>query len=122
MPASTLPTKSVPTSAALVKMPPPSRAKIEIKLAPKPKPIKALTSLVRKKNPATDNSPKATTKKPVMEPALKAKDKAGANPFRDASAVLSLERTATFIPIYPAKAEATAPTKNPSEVKSHRVR
>ena len=36
MPASTLPTISPPTSAPLVKMPPPSRAKIEISEAPKP--------------------------------------------------------------------------------------
>ena len=35
MPASTLPTRSAPTSAPLVKMPPPSRAKIEISDAPK---------------------------------------------------------------------------------------
>ena len=35
MPASTLPTRSPPTSAPLVKMPPPSRAKIEISEAPK---------------------------------------------------------------------------------------
>ena len=37
MPASTLPTRSAPTSAPLVKMPPPRRAKIEISEAPKPK-------------------------------------------------------------------------------------
>jgi hypothetical protein len=36
MPASTLPTMSPPTSAPLVKMPPPRRAKIEISEAPKP--------------------------------------------------------------------------------------
>ncbi len=36
MPASTLPTRSPPTSAPLVKMPPPRRAKIEISEAPKP--------------------------------------------------------------------------------------
>src|SRR6476660_8294602 len=34
MPASTLPTRSPPTSAPLVKMPPPRRAKIEISEAP----------------------------------------------------------------------------------------
>ena len=39
MPASTLPTRSAPTSAPLVKMPPPSRAKIEISEAPNAKPI-----------------------------------------------------------------------------------
>src|SRR5262249_430044 len=36
IPASTLPTRSPPTSAPLVKMPPPRRAKIEISDAPKP--------------------------------------------------------------------------------------
>src|SRR6476469_5312578 len=39
MPASTLPTRSAPTSAPLVKMPPPSRAKIEISEPPKARPI-----------------------------------------------------------------------------------
>ena len=42
MPASTFPTKSAPTSAPFVKIPPPSRAKIDISDAPKPKPTKAL--------------------------------------------------------------------------------
>ena len=34
MPASTLPTRSAPTSAALVKMPPPTRANRAMELAP----------------------------------------------------------------------------------------
>jgi Na+/H+-translocating membrane pyrophosphatase len=38
MPASTLPTKSAPTSAPFVKMPPPSRAKIEISEPPNARP------------------------------------------------------------------------------------
>ena len=38
MPASTLPTRSAPTSAALVKMPPPTRANRAIEEAPKLKP------------------------------------------------------------------------------------
>ena len=42
IPASTLPTKSAPTSAPFVKMPPPNLAKIEIKDAPKPNAIRAL--------------------------------------------------------------------------------
>src|SRR2546427_510043 len=46
MPASTLPTRSAPTSAPLVKMPPPSRAKIEISDPPNPRPTSGLmTSL-----------------------------------------------------------------------------
>src|SRR6202008_1901844 len=36
IPASILPTRSPPTSAPFVKMPPPSRAKIEMSEAPKP--------------------------------------------------------------------------------------
>ena len=42
MPASTLPTRSAPTSAPLVKMPPPRRAKIEISDEPKAKPSSGL--------------------------------------------------------------------------------
>ena len=41
IPTSTLPTKSAPTSAPLVKIPPPNLAKIEIKEAPKPNAIRA---------------------------------------------------------------------------------
>ena len=43
IPASTFPTRSAPTSAPLVKIPPPNRAKIDIKDAPKPKATNALT-------------------------------------------------------------------------------
>jgi hypothetical protein len=43
IPASTFPTKSAPTSAPLVKIPPPNLAKIEIKEAPKPRATRALT-------------------------------------------------------------------------------
>ena len=46
IPASTLPTKSAPTSAPFVKIPPPNLAKIDIKEAPKPNATNALiTSL-----------------------------------------------------------------------------
>ena len=40
IPASTFPTKSAPTSAPLVNIPPPNLAKIEIKDAPNPKQLK----------------------------------------------------------------------------------
>ena len=42
MPASTFPTKSAPTSAPFVNIPPPSLAKIDISEAPKPKATSAL--------------------------------------------------------------------------------
>ena len=41
IPASTLPTKSAPTSAPFVNIPPPSQAKIDIRDAPNPKAINA---------------------------------------------------------------------------------
>ena len=43
IPASTFPTKSAPTSAPLVKIPPPNLAKIEIRDAPNPNATKAFT-------------------------------------------------------------------------------
>ena len=43
IPASTLPTKSAPTSAPFVKIPPPNLAKIEISDAPNPKATNAFT-------------------------------------------------------------------------------
>ena len=45
IPASTLPTMSPPTSAPLVKMPPPRRAKMEISEAPKPRPTSESTMM-----------------------------------------------------------------------------
>ncbi len=47
MPCSTLPTRSAPTSAALVKMPPPTRMNIASSAAPKPKPSSTLEALAR---------------------------------------------------------------------------
>ena len=46
MPASTFPTKSAPTSAPLVKIPPPKRAKIEMSEEPNAKPMSGLRSAV----------------------------------------------------------------------------
>ena len=46
MPASTLPTRSAPTSAAFVKMPPPSLANTEISEPPNPSPISASTAVL----------------------------------------------------------------------------
>ncbi len=47
MPASTLPTRSAPTSAPLVKMPPPRRAKIEISEPPKARPTSGWITCAR---------------------------------------------------------------------------
>jgi len=51
MPASIFPTKSAPTSAPLVKIPPPSLAKIEIKEAPKPRETNGATIALPSKFP-----------------------------------------------------------------------
>ena len=53
MPASTLPTRSAPTSAPLVKMPPPSRAKIEISEPPKARPTSECSALSSPMQPRT---------------------------------------------------------------------
>ena len=56
MPASTFPTKSAPTSAPFVKIPPPSRAKIEISEAPNPNAIRAfINSLLSKEINVSEN-------------------------------------------------------------------
>ena len=51
IPASTFPTKSAPTSAPFVKIPPPNLAKIEIRDAPKPKETKGATISLPGKDP-----------------------------------------------------------------------
>ena len=83
MPASTFPTKSAPTSAPFVKIPPPSLAKIEIKEAPKPNATKAFTiSLSSTPNDNSniiinsyDRRAKPATNIPVTAPDLKAIDR-----------------------------------------------
>ncbi len=94
MPASTLPTRSAPTSAPLVKMPPPSRAKIEISDEPKASPSMGLSTcdsvvspvgitapVVHQKKSTTPMSPRPTTSMPVMAPPLKATSSAGPMPL-----------------------------------------
>ena len=53
---------------------------------------------------------------PVTEPARNATSSAGLSPSRAASAVRTFARTATFIPMNPAAAESTAPTRKPIAV------
>ena len=61
IPASTLPTMSPPTSAPLVKMPPPSRAKIEIRDAPKLRAISASSTWRKPCGVVASNSSSSTT-------------------------------------------------------------
>ena len=129
IPASTLPTRSAPTSAPLVKMPPPRRAKIEISEEPKARPIKGLSSLARlssaprlpspnrnQKNPVTPSRPSPTTSMPVMAPPRNATSSAGPMPRVAAWAVRTLALTEMFMPMKPQAPESTAPIRKPTAV------
>ncbi|MCG3188499.1 MAG: hypothetical protein LKCHEGNO_00531 [Burkholderiaceae bacterium] len=124
IPASTLPTRSAPTSAPLVKMPPPRRAKIEISEAPNARPSSGLSvsesTLVPpdtyQKNAPTPSSPRPTTSMPVMAPPLNAMSSAGPMPCVAACAVRTLARTDTFMPMKPQAPDSTAPSTKPAAV------
>ena len=111
MPASTLPTRSEPTSAALVKMPPPTRANSAMELAPNPKPATTLMFWNIRYRMVTPSSPMPTTEMPITVPLEKATRSAGFSPRIPAAAVRTLARTATFIPMNPAVPEQMVPTK-----------
>ena len=126
MPASTLPTRSPPTSAPLVKMPPPRRAKIEISEAPKPSATSA--SIDDAARPARSRAtgsgwrsrrrrraaPRPATSMPVTAPALKATSRPAGQRLRARpAAVRTLARTETFMPMKPAAPDSTAPIRKP---------
>ena len=111
IPASTFPTRSAPTSAAFVYIPPPTRPKSAIDEAPRLKPERTLTLFVMIYTALTPKSPKPTTDIPITAPPENAIDKALFIPLVLAAfAVLTLAFVATFIPKYPAKVENIAPT------------
>ena len=72
MPASTLPTRSAPTSAALVYTPPPTRANRAMELAPMAKPLMYLAvsgSVPKMPNQMpTPSRPRLATAMPITEP------------------------------------------------------
>ncbi len=109
MPASTLPTRSAPTSAALVKMPPPRRAKIEIERGAERErrqrrddlPViggEAHNAGEIVKSPAMASRPRPATSMPVMAPERKASVRPPCSDVRAASAVRTLARTEMFMP------------------------
>ena len=51
---------------------------------------------------------------PVMAPDLKARSSPAARPWVEASAVRTLARTETFIPMKPARPDSTAPMRKPT--------
>ena len=71
IPASTLPTKSAPTSAALVNIPPPTRIKRATNVPPNPKPNNASGAATPKimKMIVPPKSPKPSVSMPVIVPA-----------------------------------------------------
>ena len=72
MPASTLPTRSAPTSAAFVKMPPPRRANTEMSEPPKPRPTSAENGAMPRNTRIdmtdTERMPRPITNMPVTVP------------------------------------------------------
>ncbi len=119
IPASTLPTRSAPTSAALVKIPPPTRAKSAIEDAPRENPDRMLMvswsvtpviEVIRKNIRDRPIRPRPTTVRPMTIPAENETLKADAIPCFAAFAVLTFAFVAENMPINPARAEREAPT------------
>ncbi|CAB5043431.1 unannotated protein [freshwater metagenome] len=102
MPCSTFPTRSAPTSAALVKIPPPTRMNIARSAAPKPKPSSTFgaSPLYTRTTSAAPNRPKPTVNMPATPPVRKAIRIASCSPESlAAAATRTLPRTASHIPI-----------------------
>jgi len=74
------------------------------------------------KYPATDSRPSPTTSMPVIAPPRNATASASSRPVRAASAVRTFARTETFMPMYPAAPENTAPTRKPKAVSQDSAR
>ena len=118
IPASTFPTRSAPTSAALVKIPPPMRANRAIDDAPIAKPLtispnglSPTTSGWKTRSTAPRPArPRLPTASPMTAPPLKATRRALACPLeRAASVVRTFALVAACIPRKPAAIEHTAP-------------
>ena len=99
---STLPTRSAPTSAALVKMPPPTRMNMASMAAPKPKPSRMVGASPRKTKTTMEapSRPSPTVAMPTWAPVRKAIFIAGLRPsLRAAEATRTLARTASHMPM-----------------------
>ncbi len=115
MPASTLPTRSAPTSAALVKMPPPTLMNRASSEAPKAKPMRTAVAEFWKISTmaVAPTRPSPTQSMPVTAPVRKATRRAPAMPppCDAAAAVRTLPRTAMLMPMKPVKPEKAAPKR-----------
>ena len=117
MPASTLPTRSAPTSAALVKMPPPTRRNSASSEPPKPKPTR-IAELVFWKIMmmiVAPSRPRPTVNMPATPPVRNATfSAAGSEPDLAAAAVRTLPRTARLMPMKPVRPDMKQPATNAS--------
>ncbi len=117
MPASTLPTRSAPTSAALVKMPPPTRRNSASSEPPKPNPTR-IAELVFWNTimmSVAPMRPRPTQNMPQTPPVRNATCSAGAIcPSRAAAAVRTLPRTASPMPMKPVRPDMRQPATNAS--------
>ena len=102
IPASTLPTKSAPTSAALVKIPPPTRRNNASNDPPKPKPT-SIADEVFWNNAmiaVAPSKPRPTVNIPATPPVRNATCNASfIDPRRAAAAVRTFPRVASVIPM-----------------------
>ena len=102
MPASTLPTRSAPTSAALVKMPPPTRRNRASSEPPKPKPMRIAERVFWKSMMmiVAPSRPRPTVNMPATPPVRKATSSAsGMLLVSAAAAVRTLPRVASVMPM-----------------------
>ncbi len=102
MPASTLPTRSAPTSAAFVKMPPPTRRNSASSEPPNPKPTRITDEVFWASMMITvaPSRPRPTVNMPATPPVRKATVRASAiEPFLAAAAVRTLPRVASVMPM-----------------------
>ena len=117
MPASTLPTRSAPTSAALVKMPPPTRRNRASSEPPNPKPMRIADAVFWKIMMMTvaPSRPRPTVNMPATPPVRNATfSAAGIEPDFAAAAVRTLPRTARLMPMKPVRPDMTQPAMNAS--------
>src|SRR2546421_3761616 len=117
MPASTLPTRSAPTSAALVKMPPPTRRNRASNEPPNPKPTRMAEAVFWKMAMMTvaPKRPRPTVNMPAMPPVRKATLRAaGSDPDLAAAAVRTLPLVASVMPMKPVRPDITQPAMNAS--------
>ena len=117
MPASTLPTRSAPTSAALVKMPPPTRRNSASSEPPKPKPIRMADAVFWKivMMIVAPSRPRPTVNMPATPPVRNATCSARGIEFSlAAAAVRTLPCVASVMPMKPVRPDMRPPAMNAS--------